>query len=29
VECRASGRATSHLKQPEIKIDCRAMKRAT
>jgi hypothetical protein len=29
VERRASGRATSHLKQPEIKIDRRAMKRAT
>jgi hypothetical protein len=29
VERRASGRATSHLKQPEIKIDRRATKRAT
>jgi hypothetical protein len=29
VERRASGRATSHLKQPEIKIDRRATKHAT
>ena len=29
MERRASGRATSHLKQPEIKIDRRATKRAT
>jgi hypothetical protein len=29
VERRASGRAISHLKQPETKIDRRVMKRVT
>jgi hypothetical protein len=29
VEHRVTGRATSHIKQPEIKMDRRATKRAT
>jgi hypothetical protein len=29
VERRVTGRATSHIKQPEIKMDRRATKRAT
>jgi hypothetical protein len=29
VERRATGRVTSHIKQPEIKMDRRATKRAT